>query len=113
LGQTIARVEDLYGKRVLTVPGSTSAAFLDNKLIRYRAVPDVAGALDELAAGRADAVVYDVPILRYRAMLESGVSVGTDRGWKAAHPLLTMRLSRPKAATSEVRHARRYEQGED
>ncbi len=65
LGQTIVRVEDLYGKRVLTVPGSTSAVFLDGKLIRYRAVPSVAGALDELAEGRADAVVYDVPILRY------------------------------------------------
>jgi polar amino acid transport system substrate-binding protein len=65
LGQTVVGLEDLYGKRVLTIPGSTSAEFLDEKLIRYRSVLTADEALDELAAGQADAVVYDVPILRY------------------------------------------------
>jgi len=65
LDQSIVGIDDLYDKRVLTAKGSTSAAFLDEKLIRYKAVPSIAEALDKLAAGQADAVVYDLPILRY------------------------------------------------
>jgi len=65
LEQTVVGLEDLYRKRVVTVPASTSAAFLDKNLVRYRSVPTAAKALDELAAGRADAVVFDAPILRY------------------------------------------------
>ena len=65
LAQSIAGIEDLYGKRVLTAKGSTSAAFLDTKLVRYETVHSVTDALDQLAAGHADAVVYDLPILRY------------------------------------------------
>jgi ABC-type amino acid transport substrate-binding protein len=65
LSQTIEGIEDLYGKRVLTAKGSTSAAFLDSKLIRYETVPSITDALEQLAAGKVDAVVYDQPILRY------------------------------------------------
>jgi ABC-type amino acid transport substrate-binding protein len=65
LDETVHGIEDLYGKRVVTASGSTSAAFLTEKLIRHGTVEDAAEALEELAAGRADAVVYDVPILRY------------------------------------------------
>jgi ABC-type amino acid transport substrate-binding protein len=66
LSHTIEGISDLYGKRVLTAQGSTSAAFLGTKLVRYETVPNLTDALDQLAAGRADAVVYDLPILRYR-----------------------------------------------
>jgi ABC-type amino acid transport substrate-binding protein len=65
LSYTIEGIEDLYAKRVLTVQGSTSAAFLDTKLVRYQPVSSVSDALDQLTAGKADAVVYDLPILRY------------------------------------------------
>ena len=65
LDQAIAGIDDLHDKRVLTVKDSTSAVYLDDKLIRYQAAPTVAAALDKLAAGQADAVVYDLPILRY------------------------------------------------
>ena len=65
LEQSISGIGDFHGKRVLTVKGSTSAAFLDDKLVHYETVPDVAAGLERLAAGRADAVVYDLPILRY------------------------------------------------
>lgn len=34
LEQLIAGIDDFHGKRVLTVKGSTSAAFLDEKLVR-------------------------------------------------------------------------------
>ncbi|AHF04673.1 ABC transporter substrate-binding protein [Marichromatium purpuratum 984] len=65
LGQNVSGLSDLYGKRVVTAEDSTSARFLDQKLVRYRSVADVSEALDALAAGQADAVVYDLPILRH------------------------------------------------
>jgi polar amino acid transport system substrate-binding protein len=65
LEQSIGSIDDLHGKRVLTVKESTSAAFLDDKLIRYQTVDSVEQALQALAAGEAEAVVYDLPILRY------------------------------------------------
>jgi ABC-type amino acid transport substrate-binding protein len=65
LDHSVSGLEDLYGMRVVTTRGSTSASFLTEKLIRHRTTEDAAEALEELAAGRADAVVYDVPILRY------------------------------------------------
>jgi ABC-type amino acid transport substrate-binding protein len=65
LEQSIKGLDDLYGKRVLTLQASTSAAFLDERLIRYDTVDSVRDGLAELAAGEADAVFYDQPILRY------------------------------------------------
>jgi polar amino acid transport system substrate-binding protein len=65
LEQTISGIEDFHGRRVVTVTGSTSAAFLDEKLVRYREVATVEEALARLAQGEAEAVVYDLPILRY------------------------------------------------
>jgi ABC-type amino acid transport substrate-binding protein len=65
LDQAIHGVDDLRRKRVLTLENSTSAAYLEDELIRYRSAPDLDNALGDLDAGRADAVVYDAPILRY------------------------------------------------
>jgi ABC-type amino acid transport substrate-binding protein len=65
LKQTITGLDDLYRARVLTLPGSTSAAYLDGRLVRYRGTKDLPDALDKLEQGEADAVVYDMPILRY------------------------------------------------
>jgi len=65
LDQAIRGIDDLRGKRVLTLENSTSAAYVDEKLLRHGYAPDLGNALAELAAGRADAVVYDAPILRY------------------------------------------------
>lgn len=65
LDQAIRGVEDLRGKRVLTLPGSTSANYLDGQMIRFIPAPNLADALEQVAAGGADALVYDAPILRY------------------------------------------------
>jgi polar amino acid transport system substrate-binding protein len=65
LDHTVAGIKDLYDKRVLTTEGSTSDVFLTEKLVRHRTVADAPTALEALAAGEADAVVYDAPILRY------------------------------------------------
>ena len=65
LDQSIASLDDLSGKRVLTVKGSTSDIYLDEKFVRHKTVASITDALDLLAAGQADAVIYDQPILRY------------------------------------------------
>lgn len=65
LDQAIRGVDDLRGKRVITLVNSTSAAYLDEQLIPYSSASSLSEALGDLSAGRADAVVYDAPILRY------------------------------------------------
>ncbi len=65
LDRGIQSLNDLYGARVLTVEGSTSAAFLDDHRVRHQTLPSLTEALDRLAAGETDAVLYDAPVLRY------------------------------------------------
>ncbi len=65
LDQSISGVDDLYQLRVLTLPGSTSEALLKSRMIRHQATGSLTEALDALAQGDADAVVYDAPVLRY------------------------------------------------
>lgn len=57
--------EDLPGVRVSTVAGTTSENYLRDQHIRFRAYQSPDEALNSVAAGKADAVVYDAPILRY------------------------------------------------
>jgi len=67
LGSSIRGPGDLPGRRVAVVASSTGEEFLKARHIRYRGYPDALGALLALAVGRADAVVYDAPILKYLA----------------------------------------------
>jgi polar amino acid transport system substrate-binding protein len=62
---TIAGPQDLPGNRIVTVAKSTAAAYLVDQNIDAATVTDIDAAYRELAAGRADAVVYDAPVLRY------------------------------------------------
>ncbi len=58
--------EDLPGVRVATVAGTTSAGYLQERLVRVHLAADTPrAALEALADGEVDAVVYDAPILRY------------------------------------------------
>jgi len=57
--------EDLPRVRVSTVGGTTSEDYLRNQHLRYKTFPVVADALEALAKGKTDAVVYDAPMLRY------------------------------------------------
>jgi ABC-type amino acid transport substrate-binding protein len=66
LGGKVRDKDDLGRVRVVTVAGSTSAAYLEGKRHAFRTSDDLDEALRVLAEGRADAVVYDEPILRYR-----------------------------------------------
>jgi len=64
LETSVQGIEDLNGKRVATVKGSTAAEFLANrpmKKIEYELVEEAFQSLEE---SKVDAVVYDAPVLQ-------------------------------------------------
>ncbi len=58
---------DLPHVSVGTVAGTASAGYLDERHIRYDGFNTLARAMDAVARGHIDAVVYDAPILQYLA----------------------------------------------
>ncbi|QDU87051.1 putative ABC transporter extracellular-binding protein YckB precursor [Pirellulimonas nuda] len=65
LGAGIDNLGDLKRLRVVTVAPSTAAEFLRQRRIPFRALPDADAALAAVDAGKADAVLYDKPLLSY------------------------------------------------
>ena len=65
--------EDLPGLTVGTVPDTTSDAYLAREGIRRRSYGRVADALDALAKGDIDAVVYDHPLLVWLVSKDEGL----------------------------------------
>jgi polar amino acid transport system substrate-binding protein len=63
---SITGPQDLQRANVATVANTVSARYLDDEHIRNRAYPDVHAAMLAVQQGRADAIVYDLPILQYR-----------------------------------------------
>lgn len=61
-------VNDLEGRQVATVAGSTSAEFLSRRDIAFRDFPDPEVMLRAFERGEVDAVVFDGPILAYYVM---------------------------------------------
>jgi polar amino acid transport system substrate-binding protein len=62
--------EDLPGKRVATVSGSTSAEYLRQHNVEVAEFAKVEDAYQALQQDQADAVVYDAPVLLYYASHE-------------------------------------------
>lgn len=62
--------DDLLGKRVATSSGSTSAVYLHQKNIQVLESNRLAEAYEALLQGKADAVVFDAPVLLYYASHE-------------------------------------------
>jgi polar amino acid transport system substrate-binding protein len=62
--------DDLPGKRVASVQGSTSAEYLRQRNVEPMEFAKVEEAFDALQQGQADAVVYDAPVLLYYASHE-------------------------------------------
>jgi ABC-type amino acid transport substrate-binding protein len=60
--------QDLPGKIVLTVAGSTADEWLTDQQISHRTVANVEEAYAQLDVGNVHAVVYDYPVLRYYAL---------------------------------------------
>lgn len=63
----VTGLRDLPGKRVVTVANTTADQFLSANAIGHSTVPSIEDAYALLEAGRADAVVYDAPILNHYA----------------------------------------------
>jgi polar amino acid transport system substrate-binding protein len=59
--------EDLPGKRVASVKGSTSAEYLNQRSIQAAVFTKIEDAYQTLQQGETDAVVYDAPVLLYYA----------------------------------------------
>lgn len=62
--------DDLPGKKVATVAGSTSTAYLKGANISFTEFAKISQAFDALLAKQADAVVFDAPVLLYFAANE-------------------------------------------
>lgn len=62
---SINSVNDLYGKRVGTVAGSTAAHYMDGRGLDYQEYAGLDQVLASFEADNLDAVVFDAPILAY------------------------------------------------
>ena len=62
--------DDLVGKKVGSVAGSTSAAYLEGAGLKARTYGQISLAFDALDASVVDAVVFDAPVLLYHAANE-------------------------------------------
>jgi polar amino acid transport system substrate-binding protein len=60
---TITSVEDLPGKRLVTVQGSTAAHYLTQRSLTHQTVATIEEAYPLLEQGHVEAVVYDAPVL--------------------------------------------------
>lgn len=63
----INSVNDLPGRSVVTVDGSTSARYLTDRGVAHQRVKTIEEAYPLLEGGQADAIVFDAPVLRYYA----------------------------------------------
>ncbi len=70
LETSISGPQDLVGKRVATVKGSTAAQFLQQQGINTLELPNIDNAYDALKSNSVAAIVYDSPILLYYASRE-------------------------------------------
>jgi len=67
LSSSVSGPEDLPRVRGASVADSASGEWLRDKYIGFASYPEIGVALQALQDGMADAVVYDMPILRYLA----------------------------------------------
>lgn len=74
----IKSVDDLAGKTVATRTGSTSETYIKEETEGTpEAFPQITSAYQNVIAGRADAVIYDVPNVKYYANKEAGGELKT------------------------------------
>jgi len=67
LSSSVRGPEDLPRVRVASVADAASGEWLRDEYIGFASYPNIGAALEALRDGRADAVVYDMPILSYLA----------------------------------------------
>lgn len=64
---SVNSLNDLYGKNVGTIGGSTAEAYLEGRDMRYRSYESLDPMLTAFESGQLDAVVFDAPVLAYYA----------------------------------------------
>ena len=67
LKSTIQGPDDLPGKAIATVPGTTAADYLTQRGLAFQSVNNAADGFRMLAQGDVQAIVYDAPTLQYWA----------------------------------------------
>jgi ABC-type amino acid transport substrate-binding protein len=75
LTTAISGIDDLPGKRVITLGGTTSAEFLRQERIAFERVESIEEAYVLLENNEADAIVFDAPVLRYHAATSGNPSL--------------------------------------
>jgi polar amino acid transport system substrate-binding protein len=65
----IGGVQDLSGSKVVTVAGSSAAAYLRAHAVAFAEVPTIDDAYPRLDSGQVDAIVFDAPVLQHRAKI--------------------------------------------
>jgi polar amino acid transport system substrate-binding protein len=70
LQSNIRGFDDLPGKRIVTVANTTSADFLRQHNLLFSTVATIEAAYPLLESGRADAIVFDAPVLRHYAFTD-------------------------------------------
>jgi len=68
INENISSVNDLYGRDIGTIEGSTAASFLQNRDIDFVGTADLDALIAGFEAHEFDAVVFDAPVLAYYAM---------------------------------------------
>ena len=75
ISNTINSVNDLYGKKVGTIEGSTASAYLENRDLRFRSFSKLETMLGAFENGELEAVVFDAPVLAYYANNSQGANM--------------------------------------
>ena len=65
LNSKITTIADLPKARIVTLAGSSSEAILKLRNLEYETVEDLPTGLNALVRGKAEALIYDEPLLRY------------------------------------------------
>lgn len=67
---SVNSVNDLYGKRVGTIGGSTTAAYLEDRDLDFASFEDLDALIIAFEEGKMDAAVFDAPVLAFYASHE-------------------------------------------
>jgi polar amino acid transport system substrate-binding protein len=67
INENVSSVNDLYGRDVGTIEGSTAATFLKNREINYVGTPDLESLKAQFEDSAFEAVVFDAPVLAFYA----------------------------------------------
>ncbi len=65
INQNVTSVNDLYGRRVGTIEGSTAAAYMNGRDLVYRGYANLDALTTAFEAQELDAVLFDAPVLAY------------------------------------------------